>query len=103
VIYNNFHHAHPENGQFLYFISPTKLEVLGQYLGGTRFDALDGTLKGYYAKHWRPLNEAEHLLVPNIPTKSSKIPKEEKPTKVKTEIKPEKEIPKMAITKSNLF
>lgn len=107
--YQNFHHIHPEVGQYLYFIGPTKLEVLGQYFGGTRFDALDGTLKGYYTKHWRELNEVEHLLVPNSPTKPGKVSKEEKSPKVRTpevipeKVQPIKEIPKMAITKSNLF
>lgn len=106
IKYQNFHHVHPEIDQYLYFIGPTKLEILGQYLGGTRFDALDGTLKGYYAKHWRELNEVEHLLVPNLPTKSGKVPKEEKPTKVKPDelpVKVKPTAPQMPVTKSNLF
>lgn len=100
--YNNSHHSRPLPEQFVYFIGPLGLEVLGQFLGETRFDALEGMPRGYYAKLWRELNEVEYLLLPKSAIK--KLPPELKPQKVPKEPKPEKvKKPKKEKTKNNLF
>ena len=64
--YHLIHKVIPEKEQYLYFIGPVGLEVLGQYLYPCRFDSYDGNLKGYSAKYWRELTESEILLVPEL-------------------------------------
>ncbi len=86
--YNNSHHSRPLLEQYVYFIGPLGLEVLGQFLGETRFDALEGMPRGYYAKLWRELDEVEYLLLPKSVMK--KLPPELKPQKVPKEPKPSK-------------
>lgn len=93
IKYQNFHHIHPEVDQYIYFIGPLGLEVLGQFLGETRFDALEGMPRGYYAKLWRELDEVEYLLLPKSEMKKL-VPKEPKPVKPEKVKKLKKEKPK---------
>ena len=56
--YNNSYEIKPEINQVIYFIGPTGVELLGTFLGGTRFDAIGHeNSKGFCAKFWRPAEE----------------------------------------------
>lgn len=87
--YEIFHQAQPDPGQPVYFMGPLGIEVLGRFLGGTRFDAQEGKPKGYYAKHWRPLEESEMLLVKELtPMEEGQIVREKPQKSMKKEKKP---------------
>lgn len=52
----------PELNQLIWYVGPIAKEILGFYCGGTIFIEADGTKRGYFAKHWRPANDADALL-----------------------------------------
>lgn len=49
----------PQIDQIIYIIDPARKERLSIFKGGNRFDFYDSTRKGYYAKYWRCLTDAE--------------------------------------------
>lgn len=57
--YHIFPTDKPQIDQIIYIIDPARKERLSIFKGGNRFDFYDSTRKGYYAKYWRYLTDAE--------------------------------------------
>lgn len=60
--YQIFPVSKPELNQLIWYIGPIAKEILGFYLGATKFVEADGTYRGYFAKYWRAADDVEKTL-----------------------------------------